>query len=212
MVMEAEPNIALLMLTAVNDATSAALCMQRGAMDYLTKPIELTDLSRAIQRALRRRGLLVTARRNAMGIRVCVRAARSPVRPAAASGGAWNTAEPQRATRRGRGLRSASRYAMRCPRAPGRHRLPGYGAPLQRSGGRQQLAAAIRAAAARAGAPLARWDRCCGGGRDVSRSRPRGGGKCARPAPAHGARAVRISRYSRMIAFAGYAPAPRVRD
>lgn len=58
-VMEIEPNIALLMLTAVNDATSAALCMQRGAMDYLTKPIELTDLSRAIQRALRRRGTLL---------------------------------------------------------------------------------------------------------------------------------------------------------
>jgi putative two-component system response regulator len=58
-VMELEPNIALLMLTAVNDATSAALCMQRGAMDYLTKPIELTDLSRAIQRALRRRGTLL---------------------------------------------------------------------------------------------------------------------------------------------------------
>jgi putative nucleotidyltransferase with HDIG domain len=58
-VMELEPNIALLMLTAVNDATSAALCMQRGALDYLTKPIELTDLSRAIQRALRRRGTML---------------------------------------------------------------------------------------------------------------------------------------------------------
>lgn len=54
-VMELEPNIALLMLTAVNDATSAALCMQRGALDYLTKPVELSDLSRAIARALRKR-------------------------------------------------------------------------------------------------------------------------------------------------------------
>ena len=54
-IMEIEPNIAILMLTAVNDATSAALCMQRGAMDYLTKPIELSDLNRAIQRALRKR-------------------------------------------------------------------------------------------------------------------------------------------------------------
>ncbi len=43
------------MLTAVNDATTAALCMQRGAMDYLTKPIDLTDLARAILRAIRRR-------------------------------------------------------------------------------------------------------------------------------------------------------------
>ena len=32
-IMEIEPAIALLMLTAVNDATSAALCMQRGAYD-----------------------------------------------------------------------------------------------------------------------------------------------------------------------------------
>ncbi len=55
-VMEIEPNIALLMLTAVNDATSAALCMQRGALDYLTKPVELFELERAVQRALKRRG------------------------------------------------------------------------------------------------------------------------------------------------------------
>jgi putative nucleotidyltransferase with HDIG domain len=54
---EIEADLAILMLTAVNDATSAALCMQRGAMDYLTKPIELADLGRAVQRALRRRDL-----------------------------------------------------------------------------------------------------------------------------------------------------------
>ncbi|HEU4829816.1 MAG TPA: HD domain-containing phosphohydrolase [Gemmatimonadales bacterium] len=54
-VMQSEPDIALLMLTAVNDATTAALCMQRGAFDYLTKPIDLDVLARAIQRALSRR-------------------------------------------------------------------------------------------------------------------------------------------------------------
>src|ERR671933_1705579 len=54
-IMELEPNIALLMLTAVNDATSAALCMQRGAFDYLIKPIDLGHLSRAIHQALQRR-------------------------------------------------------------------------------------------------------------------------------------------------------------
>jgi putative nucleotidyltransferase with HDIG domain len=53
--MELEPTIALLMLTAVNDATSAALCMQRGAYDYLIKPIDLGHLGRAIHQALRRR-------------------------------------------------------------------------------------------------------------------------------------------------------------
>jgi len=54
-ILEAEPDAAVLMLTAVNDATAAALCMQRGAFDYLTKPIDLDVLSRAIQRALTRR-------------------------------------------------------------------------------------------------------------------------------------------------------------
>ncbi|HEU4698958.1 MAG TPA: HD domain-containing phosphohydrolase [Gemmatimonadales bacterium] len=56
---EQEPHLALLMLTAVNDATSAALCMQRGAMDYLTKPIDLDHLARAIRGALQRRRALV---------------------------------------------------------------------------------------------------------------------------------------------------------
>ncbi|HYF38233.1 MAG TPA: HD domain-containing phosphohydrolase [Gemmatimonadales bacterium] len=54
-IMELEPAMALLMLTAVNDATSAALCMQRGAYDYLVKPIDLGHLSRAIHHALQRR-------------------------------------------------------------------------------------------------------------------------------------------------------------
>src|SRR5207248_976815 len=44
------------------DATSAALCMQRGAMDYLTKPIELADLGRAVHRALKRREMLAENR------------------------------------------------------------------------------------------------------------------------------------------------------
>src|SRR5712692_3303469 len=60
--LEIEPDLAILMLTAINDATSAALCMQRGAMDYLTKPIELADLGRAVQRALKRREMLLETR------------------------------------------------------------------------------------------------------------------------------------------------------
>lgn len=54
-IMDLEPTVALLMLTAVNDATSAALCMQRGALDYLIKPIDLAHLGRAIARALEQR-------------------------------------------------------------------------------------------------------------------------------------------------------------
>ena len=60
--LEIEPDLAILMLTAVNDATSAALCMQRGAMDYLTKPIELADLGRAVQRALKLRDTSLESR------------------------------------------------------------------------------------------------------------------------------------------------------
>lgn len=55
LLLEQEPFAAILMLTAVNDAHSAALCMQRGAMDYLVKPVDLPDLQRAIVRALARR-------------------------------------------------------------------------------------------------------------------------------------------------------------
>lgn len=54
-ILDLEPQAALLMLTAVNDAASATQSMQRGAMDYLTKPVDLEDLQRAIERALRRR-------------------------------------------------------------------------------------------------------------------------------------------------------------
>ncbi len=59
MILREEPNAAILMLTAVNDANTAALCMQRGAMDYLVKPVDLQDLERAIARAIARRRELI---------------------------------------------------------------------------------------------------------------------------------------------------------
>ena len=52
--LEVEPHLAILMLTAVTEATTAALCMQRGAFEYLIKTIDLVDLGRALDRALRR--------------------------------------------------------------------------------------------------------------------------------------------------------------
>jgi putative two-component system response regulator len=57
--LELEPTLAILMLTAVNDATSAALCMQRGALDYLVKPVDLAQVGRAIETALRKRQGLI---------------------------------------------------------------------------------------------------------------------------------------------------------
>jgi putative nucleotidyltransferase with HDIG domain len=72
-----DPDLAIVMLSAVNDATTASLCMQRGAVDYITKPFDLADVVRAIQRALRRRDSLLAGRH-----------ARHPARSDVASPGA----------------------------------------------------------------------------------------------------------------------------
>lgn len=53
--LELEPTLAILMLTPAHDATTAALCVQRGAMDYLTEPLDLDHVGRAVTRALQRR-------------------------------------------------------------------------------------------------------------------------------------------------------------
>lgn len=53
--LEIEPDLGIIMLTAVNDATSATDALSSGAFDYLTKPVELIDLQAAVERALDRR-------------------------------------------------------------------------------------------------------------------------------------------------------------
>jgi putative nucleotidyltransferase with HDIG domain len=53
--LEREPAAAIVVLSAVDDAASAAVCLQRGAMDYLTKPVDLNNLAGALERALKRR-------------------------------------------------------------------------------------------------------------------------------------------------------------
>jgi putative two-component system response regulator len=50
-----DTDLAIIMLTAVNDAPTATEALALGAMDYLTKPVELEALASAIERALRRR-------------------------------------------------------------------------------------------------------------------------------------------------------------
>lgn len=55
--LDIHPDLAVLMLTAVNDAPTATDALARGAMDYLMKPVELNDLATAVERALRRREL-----------------------------------------------------------------------------------------------------------------------------------------------------------
>lgn len=50
-----DPDLAIIMLTAVNDATTAREVLSHGAIDYLMKPVELADLDSAVQRALQKR-------------------------------------------------------------------------------------------------------------------------------------------------------------
>ena len=54
-VLARDPNLAVLMLSAVNDAPTAAQVLAGGAIDYLVKPIELRVLQDAVIRALARR-------------------------------------------------------------------------------------------------------------------------------------------------------------
>lgn len=57
-----DEEMAIMMLTAVNDAPTATDALSSGAMDYLMKPIELDDLQSAVERALHRRALMVEQR------------------------------------------------------------------------------------------------------------------------------------------------------
>jgi putative two-component system response regulator len=61
--LETDPDLGIVMLTAVNDAPTATEAMANGVLDYLTKPIELQHLFEAVQRALHKRTLLREQRR-----------------------------------------------------------------------------------------------------------------------------------------------------
>jgi putative two-component system response regulator len=56
--LDADPDLGIVMLSAVNDAPTATEAMAQGVLDYLTKPIELQLLYEAIQRALHKRMLV----------------------------------------------------------------------------------------------------------------------------------------------------------
>lgn len=58
-----DPDLAVVMLTAVNDAPTATEALSRGAYDYLVKPVELPALAGAVERALHRRTLVLEQRR-----------------------------------------------------------------------------------------------------------------------------------------------------
>jgi putative two-component system response regulator len=53
-----DPQLAVVMLSAVNDAQTARSAFQAGAVDYLLKPVELAVLHGAVEKALHQRALL----------------------------------------------------------------------------------------------------------------------------------------------------------
>src|SRR6059058_6208222 len=58
-----DPDLAIIMLTAVNDAATATEVLSSGASDYLMKPVELADLQQAVDRALNKRAEQIEQRR-----------------------------------------------------------------------------------------------------------------------------------------------------
>jgi len=56
------PDLAVIMLSAVNDVPTATESIAVGAMEYLTKPVDLQDLLAAIERVANRRDLAVEQR------------------------------------------------------------------------------------------------------------------------------------------------------
>ncbi|HSD20978.1 MAG TPA: HD domain-containing phosphohydrolase [Anaeromyxobacter sp.] len=62
-VRELHPDTAVIMLTAFGDTEAAVECLRNGAADYLLKPPKVTDLIRAIERALGRRRLELARQR-----------------------------------------------------------------------------------------------------------------------------------------------------
>jgi putative two-component system response regulator len=58
----AQPDLAIIMLTAIDSPKTAIECLRLGAYDYLIKPLDLEELELSLQSALRRRQLEVDRR------------------------------------------------------------------------------------------------------------------------------------------------------
>jgi response regulator RpfG family c-di-GMP phosphodiesterase len=57
-----DPDLAVLMMTAVDDPRNAILCLKNGAVDYLIKPVDMEELALALSYALRKRELEIERR------------------------------------------------------------------------------------------------------------------------------------------------------
>ena len=58
----ADPHLAIIMLTAIDEPRTAIECLKLGAYDYLIKPVDLDELQLSLQGALRQRQLEVERR------------------------------------------------------------------------------------------------------------------------------------------------------
>lgn len=57
-----DPDLAIIMLTAIDEPRTAIECLKLGAQDYLIKPVDLEELEVSLQHALRQRQLEVDRR------------------------------------------------------------------------------------------------------------------------------------------------------
>jgi putative two-component system response regulator len=60
--LEIAPDLAIVMLSGAGDPVSSAAAMQRGALDYLGKPVDFATLDATVKRVLKRRDLLTQDR------------------------------------------------------------------------------------------------------------------------------------------------------
>jgi putative two-component system response regulator len=58
----ADPDLAVIMLTGLDDPSAAISCLKVGAADYLIKPVDMEELAHALQSALRKRQLEIERR------------------------------------------------------------------------------------------------------------------------------------------------------
>jgi putative two-component system response regulator len=61
-VLARDPDLAVIMLTAIDEPRTAIECLKLGAYDYLIKPVDLEELELSLQHALRQRQLEVDRR------------------------------------------------------------------------------------------------------------------------------------------------------
>jgi putative two-component system response regulator len=57
-----DPDMAVLMITAVSDVSLAVACLQGGVCDYITKPFDLEDINVRVAKALERRHITLNSR------------------------------------------------------------------------------------------------------------------------------------------------------